>query len=836
MKAVVMAGGEGSRLRPLTIARPKPMVPIVNKPCMEHILTLLKRHGITEVVVTLQYRASDIQDYFGDGSSLSMKISYSVEETPLGTAGSVKNAESQLRDDTFLVISGDALTDFDLGAIIKAHREKKALATITLYSVPNPLEYGVIVTAPDGRIRQFLEKPSWGEVISDTVNTGVYVLQPEIFDFYKGGEPVDFSQDVFPLLLQRNEALFGFVVEGYWCDVGSLQEYMRANQDVLNGKVDVGSLGKHLGGGIWVESEDVDIHPGAQMFGPVFIGSDCKVRAGAVIHGPSVIRSSSIIDSSAQVSRSIVWRDSYIGERAELRGAIVGQQCSIKSRAIVFEGAVIGDRTVVEEGAIIQPGVKIWPNKVVERGATVNSSIIWGSQGARVLFGRYGVTGLVNVDMTPEFAAKVGAAYGATLAKGATVIMNRDPHRAPRMIKRAMISGLPSAGVNVLDIKSVPVPVARYLTRISSAIGGVHVRLSPFDARTVDIKLFDGRGLDLDKSAQRKIENTFFREDFRRAHMEELGVISEGPELSQRYVEGFNKSLDLEVLGKTACNSSIVIDYANGSCSAILPGLLNHFGCNTVTLNASMDEGKLARSPQEFDQGMGQLAAIVSVLHGDFGVRLDVGGERVYVVDDLGNVVDPMTLLAALASLVLSLRHGGTIAVPVSAPSIFEQIALRHGGTVVRTKVDPSALMLAASRDGVVLAGDGEGGIVFPAFHPGFDGLFMVAKIVELLATAGVQLSEVVRSLPQYHMTHGRVACPWEAKGKVMRILNEQYRDRKTRQVDGVKIDMGQEWVLVLPDADRPLFHVIAESTTADGANALMDKYSSLVSGLQQKG
>ena len=201
MKAVVMAGGAGSRLRPLTVGRPKPMVPIVNKPVLMHILDLLKRHGILDVVLTVQFMGDSIQDYLGDGSLMGMNIRYAVEETPLGTAGSVKNAQHYL-DDTFLVISGDALTDFDLTKIIDFHRERKSLATLTLYRVPSPLEYGVIIIDEDGRVRQFLEKPSWGEVISDTVNTGIYVLEPEVLDHCELGTPFDFSKDLFPLLLK----------------------------------------------------------------------------------------------------------------------------------------------------------------------------------------------------------------------------------------------------------------------------------------------------------------------------------------------------------------------------------------------------------------------------------------------------------------------------------------------------------------------------------------------------------------------------------------------------------------------------------------------------------
>jgi mannose-1-phosphate guanylyltransferase/phosphomannomutase len=206
VKAVVMAGGQGTRLRPLTIGRPKPMVPVVNQPILAHILDLLKRNGITEVVITLQFLPDIIRDYFGNGEELDMVIHYCTETLPLGTAGSVKNAQKYL-DDTFIVISGDALTDFNLPEIIDAHNRNGALATVTLYRVPDPLEYGVTITDAEGRITQFLEKPSWGEVMSDTVNTGMYVLEPEVLDYCEEDKSCDFSQDLFPLLLKKEAPL-----------------------------------------------------------------------------------------------------------------------------------------------------------------------------------------------------------------------------------------------------------------------------------------------------------------------------------------------------------------------------------------------------------------------------------------------------------------------------------------------------------------------------------------------------------------------------------------------------------------------------------------------------
>ena len=833
MKAVVMAGGEGSRLRPLTIRRPKPMVPIAGKPVMEHILNLLKRHGITEVIVTVQYLASNIEDYFGNGSQFGMRITYSREDVPLGTAGSVKNAEEQLTE-PFLVISGDALTDYNLTDIIKYHQEKKALATLTLAHVPNPLEYGVIITNEDGHITQFLEKPSWGEVFSDTINTGIYVLDPQIFSYFEKNKQYDFSQELFPLMLRQGNPIYGYIASGYWCDVGNLPEYMRANADVLQGRVDVEIPAKNIGGNIWCE-EGVQIEEDAQLYGPIYLAHDCKIKSGAIIHGPSTIGHYTILDERSQVDRSIVWNNSYIGERAELRGAIVGSSTNIKSKAVMFEGSVIGDNSIIQEGAIIQPNVKIWPDKEIESGAVVNSSIIWGSQGRRGLFSRFGVTGLVNVDLTPEFAAKLGAAYGAILPKGSTVCLNRDSsHRTSRMIKRAIVAGLPSAGINVHDINQVPIPVARYFVRNTDAVGGVNVRLSPHDQRIVDIKFFDQNGLDINKTTERKIENLYFREDFRRVYLDDLGWIEvlEDSDVINPYREGVLRVVDTQLVQQR--RFQLVVDYANGSTAQMLPVLFNRLGCEVIVLNNSSDESRSSRPVEEIDKDLQRLATITSTLNNDMGIRIDPGGERISVVDDRGRILDGTKMLVVMSSLFLRKYRGGTVAAPVTAPGALEHIAERYDGHIQHTRVQAHALMSAAGREGVVLVGDGNGGFVFPSMQPAFDGMLAIVKLLELLATFEMRLSEVVDDLPPYYMSRTMVNCPWESKGKVMRILSEQYRERRTKPIDGIKIDLGKEWVLVLPDADRPLFHVVAESVSNEQAQALAEKYARVVSGLQQ--
>ncbi|HYN89925.1 MAG TPA: sugar phosphate nucleotidyltransferase [Ardenticatenaceae bacterium] len=828
MKAVVMAGGEGSRLRPLTIGRPKPLVQLVNKPVLAHMLDLLKTHGIREVVITVQYLANLIQAYFGDGSSFGISIHYSIEEVPLGTAGSVRQAARHLDDETFLVLSGDAITDIDLSQVIEAHRKSQAVATITLSRVQNPLEYGLTLVDEQGRITQFLEKPGWSDVVSDTVNTGIYVLEPEVLDAVEEGEVCDFSHDLFPLLLEEEAPLYGFVADGYWTDIGTVDEYFRATADMLSGRVRLKPLGERIGGDI-ICAGDRDISPDARLYGPIFLGNGATIKAGAVVRGPTVLGDNVVVDTRSKVERAIIGGNSYVGDRAEIRGALIGRTCSIKSRAMIFEGVVVGDNTLIQENAVIQANVKIWPSKEVEAGATVTTSIIWGSQGKRTLFGRYGVTGLVNVDLTSEFAARLGGAYASTLPKRANVAVNREAHNTPRVLKRAVLSGLPGAGVHALDTGTQPIPVARYYTRDSEVAGGIHVRLSPYNNRVVDIKFFDGSGLDLDRRAQRNVETVFFREDFRRAYLEEIGRIEYPVDVVSRYQHCFLGALDRGRVSGAAPYNQIVVDYANAVPTLVLPDLLRELGTDEVSVNSRLDETKLFQTRDGFKEAMSRLSSMTQALGSNFGARLDAGGERVFLTSADGRVIPDMDALAAVAELVLQVYPGAAIGVPVTAPRLFESLAMKYGGEVRRLRVSSQAHMEAALDGSITMIGDGRGGFIFPIVTPFPDGMFAIAKLMQLTAQAGRLFSEAVCSVPTYHVERGQIACSQENKGRVMRLLGQRYWDAALHSVDGVSIELDKEWVLILPDPDEPLIHVYAEGLTAEAALTLVDDYASVV-------
>ena len=430
VKAVILAGGEGTRLRPLTSNTPKPMMPLANKPMMEHIVNLLALHGFDEIVVTVAFLANQIRDYFGDGSDFGVTMRYATEDSPLGTAGSVRNAADEL-DDTFLVISGDVLTDIDLTTFVKAHRDAGASASIALKHVENPLEFGIVITQPDGTIERFLEKPTWGEVFSDTINTGIYVLEPVVFDHIPEGEVVDFSGDVFPALLDDGHTLHGHVTDGYWEDVGTLEAYSRAHKDVLDERVRVDIDGFQLGDRRWIGT-DVEISPEARIDDPVVIGDSCRIEAGSHLRPYTVLGTDVIVKADAFIERSVLHDHVYVGPQANLRGCVIGRNTDLRAHVRVDEGTVVGDECFVGQGAVINPNVKVYPFKTVESGAIVTSSIVWESRGARTLFGRRGVRGLANVDINPEVVVRLAMAYSTSIPKGATITdeSRHQPHRA----------------------------------------------------------------------------------------------------------------------------------------------------------------------------------------------------------------------------------------------------------------------------------------------------------------------------------------------------------------------------------------------------------------------
>lgn len=827
MRAVVMAGGEGTRLRPLTSRRPKPLVPIMNRPIMEHIVMLLKQHGITDIVVTLYYLADEISGYFGTGSDWGVHIEYVVEETPLGTAGAVRQAANLLEGSPFLIVSGDALTDIRLDRLTRYHHSKGALATLALARVPNPREFGVVIADEDGRIQRFLEKPDWSNVFSDTVNTGMYVIDPEVFSLMEPGRPYDWSQDIFPQLLRDGKPLYGYIMgeDEYWCDVGTLEQYREAHEEVLTGKVHLTLPAVEFAPGIWVEP-GAQISPEAEIHQPAYIGHQVTIKRHARVGPFSVIGDNSIIEEGAVVERSVLWDSVYVGANSHVASAIVGSHTTVKQDVRVLEGVVIGDRVTVGEGSTIRPNLKVWPDKFIEPGSTVTMSLVWGKKWQGSLFRNLGVAGVINVEITPEFATKLAASYGVLLRKGASVLLSRDSHKSSRAIKHSVMSGLLSVGVNVFDLRSMPVPIARHHIRASGAAGGVNVRIAPYNRRLTLIEFFDKNGIYVSKGVERKIESVFFREDFVRTDIEEVGEIEFASRAIEQYQSDFFQHVDSRCLGEARYR--VVLDFAFHRMASIFPNILGKMNCEVIALNAYADPERAPHSEAQVQEHLRNLQQIVQTLRADVGVLFESDGERMRIVDAHGEVLSDQRLLVLYALAVARAYRRARIAVPVSASSVIEPLVTQYGGSVVRTKTDVRSLMSigVSESEPVFMAGDGEGGFILPQFQPSFDALYGFVKLLELLSRAKTTLHELAQSIPPFFLIRRSVSCPWELKGKVMRVMTNECRDDgKVELIDGIKVYQNGRWALILPDASEPVFHLYAEAESPEAAQNLLERY-----------
>jgi len=829
MKAVVMAGGEGTRLRPLTSNQPKPMVPIVGKPCMEHILELLREHGLTEVIVTVAFLPQAIRSYFGEGETLGMQIGYSVEESPLGTAGSVRLAARQL-DETFLVISGDALCDLDLSALVAFHKERGAAVTIGLKSVDNPLEFGIVVTDEEGRIERFLEKPSWSQVFSDTINTGIYVLEPEVLRHVPTDRPYDFSKELFPYLLEMGRPLYGYVMDGYWQDVGDLDQYRQANFDALEQNVRLTIPGIRIRGNVWL-GEGVEIGDLDQVEGPAYIGNYCRVAPGATVGSHSVLSNSVTLRERTRTTRSVIDASTHIGRSSLIEGAIIGRSCDIRAHVRIHEGVAIGDEVTIGSETVIMPGVRIYPYKEVESGSHITESLIWESRASTRLFGRDGVSGLVNVDLTPEVAVRIAAALGTALKRGARIVASRESAPACRMIKRAMISGFTSSGLDVADLRVLPAAVARHMLKSESYEAGFHVGTGQADPEVVQIRFFEQPGIQLSPALQKEIEKNFTRGELRRVGFGDIGTISYPARVRETYAQDLLQEVDAEAIRTRGYR--LVVDYGFSAASFVLPLLLGPLGVEAVSAHGFTTDRSDPGSTL-LRQAIGQVKQLVPAVGADLGVILDRAAERLYLVDERGREIPVEQSLLLFLRLIGTDGRRGKLAFPITVTSQVDRLLEGSGLEVVRTPASLADLTKAAAEDGVIFAGAVGGGYVFPEFLPAYDAVASLCKLLELLAPERRPLSELVADLPAPTLVHRQLPCPWALKGVVMRVLTERLRDRELDLMDGIKVFEERGWAQVLPDPDEPLVHIYAEGRTEEDSKALEEEFHEMVEEIMQ--
>jgi mannose-1-phosphate guanylyltransferase / phosphomannomutase len=828
MKGVIMAGGFGTRLKPLTINRPKPMVPVGNRPIMEHIVGLLRRHGITDLIAILYFQPEHITRHFGDGSQFGVRMRYVTADADYGTAGAVRYAGELIEGERILVISGDVLTDFDLRAALQEHEERRAEATIALTAVENPLAFGIVIADQQtGRIVRFLEKPTWGEVFSDTINTGIYILEPEAMERVPPLTNTDFSKDLFPQLLREGAGLYGHIAAGYWRDIGNIEEYRRANEDILSGTARVELAGEartEETGRVYVEP-GVTVSDDVRLAGTVLLGQGVTVGDGALLEDV-IVGPGTEIGRGAQLRNVVLWEGCRVGRGARLSESVCGSGVRVGNGALVRENCILSDRADVGEFAVVGPNVKIWPDKAVDERAVLTHSLIWGETWERSLFHGARVSGIPNAELTPEIAARLGGAYGASLGIGAAVATSRDSDPACRMINRALTTGFLSVGVNVEDLQGLPIPVVRHTINHGPEVGGIHVRRSPFDTKIVDILFFDADGRDLPPGKTQSIERLFAREDFPRAGPDGTGNLDYPTRTVEGYREHFLATIDRNAIAQR--KFTVVVDFAYGSTTEVFPGLLGALGVELVGLDAYPAPGRQSRTEAEFQSSLVRLGGIVRSINADLGLWIDPGGEVLHMVDGAGRAVSAELAQAVFTQLAVEHLGIQRVAVPVTSPAAVGDVIRGAGAELIWTKTEHHAMMGSAAQAELVAGARGE--LIFSGFIPAYDAMYAAARLLEALARSGRTLQEVVDGVEPIHIRQARIACPWGRKGAVMRHLIEATQSEERQLVDGVKVWRDhRQWVLVIPHSHKPYFVVTAEAEDAERAQSLLQHYTSLV-------
>jgi len=660
-------------------------------------------------------------------------------------------------------------------------------------------------------------------VFSDTINTGIYVLEPEVLRHIPDDRPYDFSKELFPHLLEMGRPIYGHVLDGYWQDVGTLDQFRQANFDALDGAVQLEIPGLRLRGNVWV-SEEVDIDELEPVVGPAFVAVNSRISDGASIGAYTVLSRGVIVREGARIARSVIDAGTYLGRSSVVEGAILGRSCDIRDHVRVHEGVAIGDEVTIGAEASIFPGVRVYPFKEIETGAQIHESIVWETRAAKSVFGRDGATGLVNVDLTPETAVRLAAALGTALRRGSRVVASRASADACRMIQRAIIAGLTSSGVHVADLRISPAAVTRHVLKTQGLAAGVHVGRSSLDPELIQVRVFEWPGSQMSEALQKEVEKHYGRQEIRRATFGEVGETTYPARVRESYAQDILDALDIERIRSRGFR--VAIDYGHSPAAFTLPLVLGPLGVEAIGTRGFFVEDPTAElEPLDARR-------IVTGVGADLGVVLDRAAERLLLVDEHGDAIAPdLGMLLVVRLLALSGR-AGQVAVPVTTTDLVDDLVEGSQLTVLRTPASLSELTRAATQDGVVLAAAPTGGFVFPDVVPGYDSVTALCKLLELLAGQEEPLSALVAGLSKPMLVHRALPCPWGRKGLVMRLLNEHLSSRRLDLLDGVKAYDERGWVQALPDPDEPFVHVYAEGATAEQSEELADELTVLIEGI----
>lgn len=821
MKAIVLAGGFGTRIQPLTNSVPKPMLPILNRPMMEHIIIKLRDElNITEIAVLLYFKPEIIKEYFKDGKDLGVNITYFLPDDDYGTAGAVAFARDFL-DETFVIASGDLVTNFNFKEIKKFHDKKKSKLTITLTPVENPLEFGVVIAnEKTNQIERFLEKPSWGEVFSDTINTGIYFIEPEILDYIPFSENFDFAKDLFPLLMKEGVPLWGCPMKGYWRDVGNPISYRDVYKDIFDGLIELPFKGEKqkLDKAVVYLEQGVKLPEQIRADGVVVIGKGSKIADGVTLE--NVCLGSNVnIKKHTELIDCVVWDKVQIGTKTKLKNSVLCNDNIIKDEIKVPHGVVIAEKCEIGKKASFEKDLIVWPEKIIAANSVVNNNVIWGTKYKSSIFEEGKVKGRTNIELSIDVIIKIAESFGSTLPVGSTVYLSRDYHKSSRMLKRAFLSGMLSTGINVIDLQSTPSNVMRYrLQKNDEIVAGVHFRHSVQTSEDTEVIIYGSNGLTIDSKVSKSIEKLYFKEAYRRVNHTEVGEITEEDGSEEIYIDAVLDTLDLSLFKNS--DLKVSADIMFGSTSYIYPIIMNELGIENVVLNAYKDDKKLSGVGEELIKTQKNMENITRAMGLDCAFLIYPNGHKLQIIDDKGELVyDYIALLAVLDMIDKYCDHKIKVLLPAWGPDFVKYKNIE----IIRDKRENYTATELFDFD---LIANTDGHFAFTNFGLNRDAVYSSFRILEILQKSGKKLSKTIEKLPKFTFKGENVPCPSEAKGKMMRKFLGDAGDKKIDTTDGVKTWVNEdEWILMVPDDNRDFLNIYIQAETEKSASKIFWKY-----------
>jgi len=820
MKAIVLAGGFGTRIQPLTSTIPKPMLPILNAPMMEHIIIKLRDDlGIKDIAVLLYFMPEVIKDYFKDGKDLGVNITYFLPDDDYGTAGAVGFARDFL-DETFIIVSGDLVTDFKFNNIYKFHKQKKSKLTIALTPVENPLQFGVVIANKQGKIEKFLEKPSWGEVFSDTINTGIYIMEPEILNFIPKGENYDFAKDLFVRLMSSNITIWGCHVEGYWRDVGNPQSYREVYQDIFEGKIVLPIKGKktiYPKGVLYLE-KGASVDKSVQIRGVVAIGKNSKIGGLSELNN-SVLGENCTLDEDVKLSDTIFWQGCSVGSKTNIYNGIICNDVKIDKRVKAKHGVIIAQNCTVYKDVSFKKDVMVWPNKIIEEHSVISNNVIWGDKYKSSIFESGSVAGRANIELSCDLCIKLAEALGSILPLGSRIYMSRDYNKSSIMLKRAFLSGLLSTGVNVVDASTVPSVVMRYnLSTQDDIIAGVHFRQSAKNQEETEILFYTSEGFFIDTNLSKNIERVFFRENFRRVRSSQIGEIYQDSETNARYIDAIREKIDANLFKNR--DIKIVTDLMFGSTSKIYPNILNTLDIEFILLNAYKDDKQLQKLPSVINRAHCEVGKIVKSLGFDCGILIYPNGHKLQFISDEGTLVkDYIALLVLLNLLDFNNTPIRKVFLPAWAPDFITYKYL----DITRDKVCGLKAKELKEYD---LIANTDGYFAFSEFSLNTDAVYSSFKFLELLIQNKTTLNAAIDAIPKFAYRGENIPCQSAFKGKMMRKFLEDSKGKKSSQADGVKTWVSKnEWILMVPNEHQQFLNIYIQAKDDKNAEKIFNEY-----------